>query len=42
MDQDVLVGKNHSQAMGFDAISSYGINGGGTFEVNSLFNYVRY
>jgi hypothetical protein len=28
------VGKNLSQAMGFDAISSYGINGGGTVEVN--------
>jgi hypothetical protein len=34
MDGDIVVGKNHSEAMGFDAISSYGINGGGTVEVN--------
>jgi hypothetical protein len=25
--------KNHSEAMGFDAISSYGLGGGGTAEV---------
>ncbi len=36
MDQDVLIGKNHSEAMGFDALSSYGINGGGTVEVNTF------
>lgn len=30
----IIIGKHHSEAMGFDAISSYGINGGGTFEVN--------
>ncbi len=34
MDGDIVVGKNHSEAMGFDAISSYGINSGGTVEVN--------
>jgi hypothetical protein len=34
MDGDILVGKNHSHAMGFDAISSYGLGGGGRVEVN--------
>ncbi len=34
MDGDIMRAKNHSQAIGFDAISSYGLNGGGTIEVN--------
>jgi hypothetical protein len=34
MTGDIIVGKNHSQAMGFDAFSSYGLGGGGTVEVN--------
>ena len=33
MNGDILVGKNHSEALGFDAISSYGLGGGGTVEV---------
>ena len=36
MNQDVIAGKNHSEAMGFDALSSYGINEGGTIEVNTI------
>ncbi len=42
MSGDVLVDKNHSEAIGFDAISLYGLTGSGTVEVTILFNYVRY
>ncbi len=41
MDGDILVAKNHSQAIGFDAISSYGLNGGGTVEVE-IFCLIMY
>ncbi len=37
MTGDIVVGRNHSQAMGFDAISSYGLGGGGTVEVNIFY-----
>lgn len=34
IDQNLASIIVQSQALGFDAISSYGINGGGTVEVN--------
>ncbi len=34
MDEDIPTVKKHADAIGFDAISSYGIGGGGTLEVN--------
>ncbi len=34
MDGDISRGKTHIAALGFDAISSYGLGGGGTLQVN--------
>ncbi len=34
MDGDISRGKTRIAALGFDAISSYGLGGGGTLQVN--------
>jgi hypothetical protein len=34
MDGNVLRCKNHTEAMGFDAISSYGLGAAGTIQVD--------
>jgi hypothetical protein len=34
MDGDIPRCKAHAAAIGFDAISSYGLGGGGTLQVN--------
>jgi hypothetical protein len=36
MDEDIPTVKKNAAAIGFDAISSYGIGGGGTLQVNIL------
>ncbi len=37
MDGDISRGKTHIATLGFDAISSYGLGGGGTVEVNIFY-----
>jgi len=36
MDGDISRGKTHIAALQFDAISSYGLGGGGTLQVNTV------